>query len=193
MSLAFKSAFNSFRAKRAAQVLKAGGVVAYPTEAVWGLGCDPFNDAAVQRLLDLKQRDVAKGLILIAADIQQFSPFLSDLHSPLLQRLQQSWPSPVTWLVPDNGCAPQWIRGRFSTVALRVSSHPAVIDLCIAFGGPIVSSSANPQGLAESRTLFTLQRYFGGGIDAIMPGALGDRDKPSEIRDLLTNTVLRHA
>ena len=179
------------RVRCAANRIQQGGVVAYPTEAVWGLGCDPFNEDAVTRLLELKNRPVHKGLILVAADIAMLEPFLFHLNDIQRQRMKNTWPGPVTWLVPNNGLAPAWITGDFSGVALRVTAHPVAAGLSRAVRGPIVSTSCNPQGLAPASSAFEVNRYFGGELDAITNGAVGARAKPSEIRDLLTGEIVR--
>lgn len=179
------------RIRRIAEQLWQGAVIAYPTEAVWGLGCAPFDEQAVRRLLALKQRVPEKGLILVAADIEQFHPYLCGLQPELRQRLRASWPGPVTWLVPDNGYAPAWIRGQHRSVALRVSDHPLVAGLCRAYGGPLVSTSANPQGKPPALTGLSVRRYFSHRLDDISPGVVGKQARPSEIRDLLTGEVLR--
>lgn len=170
--------------------LRAGQVIAYPTEGVWGLGCDPHDPVAVERLLAIKRRPVAKGLILVAADIAQFEPYLTGLEANLRARLHASWPGPFTWLVPDNGYAPAWIRGHHSAVALRVSAHPLVAALCRAFGGPLVSTSANRSGRATPRHRWQVLRQLP-ELDYCLPGALGGAGQPSEIRDLLSNRVIR--
>lgn len=175
----------------AAKAMALGGVVAYPTEAVWGLGCNPFDDKAVDYLLDLKQRPVGKGLILIAATIQQLEPFIDHLDDLQRQRLKNTWPGPVTWLVPNNGVAPAWITGDFDTLALRVTDHPIAAGLCRAFRGPIVSTSANPQRRPPAKNTLRLRHYFGRDLDAITCGSVGKRDKPTEIRHLLTGDVVR--
>lgn len=180
------------RLRLAVQALQRGELIAYPTEAVWGLGCDPWNAGAVERLLELKQRDVAKGLILVAGDIAQVSPWLDALTGRQRSVLKASWPGPVTWLVPDHGIAPDWIRGEHDSVALRVSAHPLVQQLCLAFGRPVVSTSANPAGKPAARTAFAVRRYFGKAIGTLLPGETGGRTQPSEIRDLLTGRTLRH-
>src|SRR5690606_32756593 len=118
---------------------------ACPTEAVWGLGCDPWNGLAVDRLLALKQRPMKKGLILVAADISQFSELLYDLPEDWQATLKASWPGPNTWLVPHRGRLPGWITGQHASVALRVTDHPLLAELC-ALTGPLVSTSANPSG-----------------------------------------------
>ncbi|MFT6300262.1 MAG: L-threonylcarbamoyladenylate synthase, partial [Saprospiraceae bacterium] len=138
------SACSSAQIKAAAAVLNANGVIAYPTEAVWGLGCNPFSESAVERILGMKLRRRGMGLILIAKDIEQCFPFLTNLSSQELDRLQESWPGPQTWLVPNNNVAPSWITGDNNTLALRVTNHPVAAALCAEFDGPLVSTSANP-------------------------------------------------
>jgi len=175
----------------AAVVLRQGGVVAYPTEAVWGLGCDPFNSRAVQRLLLLKRRDPAKGVILIAASMQQLRPWLTGLEADKLAQLQASWPGPYTWLVKDNGYTPELIKGRHEKVALRVTDHPWVVALCEAFGGPLVSTSANLAGEPTLQTYDAVIQAFGDEVDAVLNGPLGGLEGPSRISDLDTGEVLR--
>lgn len=177
--------------RRIAQLLHGGAVIAYPTEAVWGLGCEPDDRAAVERILRIKGRPMHKGLILVAASIDQFAPYLTQISPLQRQALEASWPGPVTWLVPDGGVAPRWIRGEHSSVALRVSAHPVVAGLCRAFGGPLVSTSANRAGMREARDATTVRRQLGGEIDAVAPGRVGAAARPSEIRDLQTGLVLR--
>ncbi|HOY23433.1 MAG TPA: L-threonylcarbamoyladenylate synthase [Cellvibrio sp.] len=179
------------RVQYAAKQMWQGGVVAYPTEAVWGLGCNPFSEDAVMRLLEMKQRPVNKGLILLASDISLFEPFIYHLNDIQRQRIKKTWPGPVTWLVPNNGLAPKWITGDYTGVALRVTDHPVAAGLSKAFGAPIVSTSCNLQGREPARSGFDVHRYFGDELDAITSGAVGKRAKPSEIRDLMTGEVVR--
>ena len=119
----------SWRIRRVARVVREGGVIAYPTEAVWGLGCDPWNEVAVDRLLALKERPVHKGLILVADSIEQFGFLLDDLPERWIDRLASTWPGPNTWLVPHQNRLPEWIAGQHDTVALRVSDHPLLVQL----------------------------------------------------------------
>lgn len=171
--------------------LLAGGVVACPTEAVWGLSCDPDNPAAVARLLELKQRPVAKGLILVASDISQFNGLLVGLSEGERARLQLSWPGPSTWLIPHHGLVPPWICGDHESVAVRVTAHRGMAALCRAWGGPLVSTSANPGGSQAPRERFQVARYFGDALDAYLPGAVGGADRPSTIRDLRSDQIVR--
>ena len=180
-----------FQLKQAARMVNAGGVIAYPTEAVYGLGCHPLDADAVLRLLRLKQRPVDKGLILIAADLEQLLPYVQPLSPALHRRVAGTWPGPVTWLVPARPETPWWLRGAHDTIAVRVTAHPLAAALCRAAGTALVSTSANRAGQAPARTALRVQRVFGKGVDLIMHGALGGASKPSEIRDARTGKVLR--
>lgn len=182
---------NRFQIRRAARAVHAGGVIAYPTEGVWGLGCDPFDAQAVARVCELKQRDPGKGLILIAGAIEQIAPLLMDLSARELQIICAGWPGPLTWLVPHGSRVPDWITGGSSMVAVRVSAHPIVSALCREFGGPIVSTSANPSGRQPARTALQVRRYFAEQLDYILPGALGGQRGPTPIRDLRSGHLLR--
>lgn len=189
--------------KRAVQTLHAGGVIAYPTEAVWGLGCDPFNEQAVMRLLDLKQRPWHKGLILVVANTRQLGPLFDALPTEQQQRLQTPTAYPTTWLLPDpQHLVPQWVKGVHSPVAVRISQHPQVQQLCRAYDGMLVSTSANRSSQPAARSLPALRRSFNmarvgmtkqTALDFILPGALGGYEQPSEIRDLVTGEILRTA
>lgn len=180
----------SWRIQQVARVVRAGGVIAYPTEAVWGLGCDPWAADAVQRLLELKMRPMEKGLILVAAHIDQFDFLLEDLPERWLDRLAGTWPGPNTWLVPHRERLPEWITGQHDSVALRVSDHPLVARLC-ALTGPLVSTSANPAGRPAARSRLRVEQYFPGQLDAVLNGPLGGRRNPSTIRDVRSGEVIR--
>jgi L-threonylcarbamoyladenylate synthase len=178
--------------QKAVDALHAGGVIAYPTEAVWGLGCDPFDALAVDKILRLKQRPMEKGLIVVAANMQQIAPLLDELTAEERQVLATSWPGPHTWLLPDpHQYFPVWIRGSFSTVAVRVSAHPLVNELCLAHGGPLVSTSANPAALPPARSRLRVVRWFGRNLDYVLPGRLGGLAQPSTIRDLRSGQLFR--
>lgn len=174
----------------AVAALKRDGIIAYPTEAVYGLGCDPHNETAVLKLLALKQRDVNKGLLLIAADFQQIVHYLAPVTSSQLQAALDSWPGPFTWVFPATSHVPAWIRGNHDTVAVRVTAHPIAKQLCQLFG-PLVSTSANIQHQAPAMSAEQVQAIFPTGVDVIVPGELGGETKPTQIRDVITGKVLR--
>lgn len=183
--------YNSLAIGGATRVLNCGGIIAYPTEAVWGLGCNPFAGQAVKKILALKQRRSDMGLILIAADIKQISPFLSLLSAKQIGILENSWPGPQTWLVPNNHLAPPWVTGGRDTLALRVTRHPVAAALCHSFGGPLVSTSANPHGFAPAKNRLKLMLYFGSQLDYVVPGLLGDNANPTSIRHAITGETVR--
>ncbi|AHG19884.1 tRNA(ANN) t(6)A37 threonylcarbamoyladenosine modification protein [Chania multitudinisentens RB-25] len=172
--------------------LKNQQVVAYPTEAVFGLGCDPDSEQAVMALLDLKQRPWDKGLILIAADYSQLTPYIDDSVLGEQQRtvMFASWPGPVTWVVPAKPQTPRFLTGRFYSLAVRVSDHPLVQQLCRQFGKPLVSTSANLSGQEPCRTVAEVKLQFGESFP-VLAGNVGGRLNPSEIRDALTGEQIR--
>lgn len=183
----------SFQLRRAVAALRGGGVVAYPTEAVYGLGCDPLDGAAVTRLLALKGRPAAKGLILIGASLAQLAPFIEPLDPALGERVEATWPGPVTWVLPARPAVPYWLRGGHDTLAVRVTAHPMAAALCAAFGGALVSTSANRAGRPPARSPLAVRRAFDGEIETILHGPLGAGRRPTEIRDGHSGAVIRPA
>ncbi len=175
----------------AAAAIRAGGIVAYPTEGVWGLGCDPANRDAVERLIALKGRDVGKGLILLAAEEDQLAPWIEPFNPAMANRVRGSWPGPVTWIVPARPDCPAWLTGGRPTVAVRITAHPPARALCVAAGTALVSTSANPSGQPPLAGPGELRRAFGPALDAILEGPLGGLRGPTEIRDLQTGRILR--
>lgn len=177
--------------QQAAAALIRGGVIAYPTEGVWGLGCDPWNQEAVERLLELKGRPSSKGLILLASEPDQLLPYLKSLNPNQSEQLVASRGHFITWLVPHAGEIPGWIAGDSDRVAVRLTDHPVASYICAAFGGPIVSTSANPSGMPAALSIMEVRQYFGDLIDVIVPGALGNQNGASEIRDMESGALVR--
>jgi L-threonylcarbamoyladenylate synthase len=175
----------------AAACLRGGGVIAYPTEAVYGLGCDPANEAAVLRILALKQRPVDKGLILIASDIAQLHPYIEPRLFTEYAAAAASWPGPHTWLFPCRRGTPAWLTGAHDTLAVRVTAHAVAAALCRAFGGAIVSTSANPAAAEPARDPATVAGYFGEQVDMIIEGAVDTTARVSTIRDVRSGEQLR--
>ena len=177
----------------AVAALRDGGVIAYPTEAVWGLGCDPFDEAAVTRLLAIKRREVGKGLLLVAADVDQLDDLVDwDALEPARRdAVLASWPGANTWVLPASTRVPRWITGDHDGVAIRVSGHPLVAALCRSFGGALVSTSANAAGEAPARSEAGLAPSLRAAVDALLPGETGGLDRPTPIRDARSGAVLR--
>lgn len=173
----------------ARECLAKGAVLAYPTEAVYGLGCDPFNEAAVYRLLSLKNRRVEKGLILLIACWEQLDAMIAPLSESAMAAVRATWPGPVTWIFPSPKTLPSWITGEHQSIAVRMTAHPVAKALCL--NHPLVSTSANKSGLAPARSFDDLQAQFPVGLEGWVEGALGDDVLPSTIVDVLTGKVLR--
>lgn len=179
--------------EQAVAALKSEGVIAYATEAVFGLGCDPDSELAVQRLLDIKQRPVEKGLILIAAELGQLLDYidLSQLTAEQLARVEASWPGPFTWIMPAKPDTPSWLTGQFDTLAVRVTAHLQVQGLCRAFGKPLVSTSANLTGEEPARRMADIGELLASKLAYILPGEVGGQANPSEIKDARSGAIIR--
>jgi L-threonylcarbamoyladenylate synthase len=177
--------------RQGAQCLVEGGVIAYPTEAVYGLGCDPENESAVRRILHLKSRPEAAGLILIADRLERFAAYIDAVSAEQKQTALAAWPGPVTWLFPRARRVPDWLAGSHPTIALRITAHPVCRALCEAFGGAIVSTSANPSTQEPARSAAQVEAYVPSELCGIVEGELGSQSRPSEIRDLASGRVIR--
>lgn len=177
--------------RRATTALHAGGVIAYPTEAVFGLGCDPHNDTALARIIDIKGRAAHKGFILIAGALDQLLPYLAPVQPQWQTQFDVVWPGPVTMVVPCAPGASELLSGGRETLAVRVSDHPVVQQLCALFGGPIVSTSANFSGQEPCRDTASATQLFGSSIDVIVDGMVGTLDEPTRIVDVRSGQRLR--
>jgi L-threonylcarbamoyladenylate synthase len=171
--------------------LKQGKVIAHPTEAVFGLACDPENVNAVSRILQIKHRAMDKGFILIASSFEQLEPYVTYLQPDLLTRVFSTWPGPTTWLFPASDQVPFWVRGKYQTVAVRVTAHPTAKALCEKFERPLISTSCNKSGDPPARDVRTIQLTLSNTVDYVLEGELGGRLKPTTIRDALTGETIR--
>ncbi len=184
---------NDSAISKAVMMLKQGGVIAYPTESCYGLGCLPDNTEAVERILSIKQRSWEKGLILVADRFDRFTQYLSSVNPSDLELAQSTWPGPATWLFPaKKNCSPL-LTGQFDTLAIRVSAHPDVKLLCETLKSAIVSTSANVQGAPTLRAYNAVVAELGSQVNFVLPGNIGKEDRASEIRDLISNKVIRAA
>ncbi|MGE3919892.1 MAG: L-threonylcarbamoyladenylate synthase [Gammaproteobacteria bacterium] len=177
--------------EEAIKQLKAGGVIAYPTEAVYGLGSDPRNEEALKKILMLKKRSYEKGLIIIASSWPQLQDYVEPIPKDRLDLILKSWPGPYTWLFPVKSTVSPYLHGENTTIAVRVTAHPIARALCEAFQSPIVSTSANFEGQPPARNAEEVFKIFGQSIDYIVSGALGVLDKPTTICDALSGDIIR--
>jgi L-threonylcarbamoyladenylate synthase len=169
--------------------LRQGKILAYPTEAVYGLGCDPFNQQAVDKLLVLKQRNADKGFIVLIANWDQLAPLIAQVSDEILQVVSDTWPGPVTWVFPKSSRIPSSISGLHECIAIRMTAHPLARELCI--NGPIISTSANLSGCEPAHDLASLYGQFPFGVDVFLDGSLGGLSQPSQIYDALSRHRLR--
>jgi len=170
------------------QPFKKGAVIAYPTEAIYGLGCDPANRKAVKRLLEIKQRPISKGLILVAADFSQVKKYLK----PLSEAQEKfTSPSSTTYIFSARKSAPRWLTGDFDSLAIRISKHPMIRELCTKLDSAIVSTSANISGQPPAQTSEEVLEQLGDKIAVILRGNTGDSQKPSVIRDSISGQIIR--
>jgi L-threonylcarbamoyladenylate synthase len=175
----------------AVAALRQGGVIAYPTEAVYGLGCDPFDQAAVARLFELKQRPPTQGVLLIAADFAQVEKFIGAVPDAAVARARATWPGPQTWVFPRSAQTPAWLAGAHAGIALRVTAHPLAARLCAAFGGAIVSTSANRHGQPPARSAGDVRSAFDGELAYILEGPTGGLERPTPIRNAIDGEIIR--
>lgn len=202
---------------QAAQWLNTGKLLAYPTESVWGIGCDPFNQLAVKQLLAIKQRPIDKGMIVVTDSAARIEPLLESLSTEQRQTILDSWHISAnavaqqahTWLLPLSQSAsqtlavpiPSWISGAHNSVAVRVVAHPLIKQLCAQFVssfnpyGFIVSTSCNPSGQPPALSVEQAQAYFMNNEFseqvAYLQGDTLGYELPSQIHDALTGQVIR--
>jgi L-threonylcarbamoyladenylate synthase len=176
---------------RAARIIRAGGVIAYPTEAVFGLGCLPDDERAVTRVLAIKRRSWRKGLVLIGASLAQIERYAELPAEPRRSEILASWPGPATWTLRARRTAPPWITGGRDSVAVRVTAHPLARRLCERAGSALVSTSANVSTRPPHRRLLGLRHELGRWLDCVLAGELGGLAQPTVIRDGRTGQVLR--
>jgi len=179
--------------QQAVNVFFNGGVIAYPTEAVFGLGCDPDNEAALKRLLSIKQRSADKGLILLASDFSQLLPYIDQgaLSPTLKQQILSRWPDGITQVIKKNQSLSSLLSGQFDTIAVRLTSQPDVVALCNQVKRPIVSTSANLSGFVPASDWQSLDPLLVSKVDYVIKGKTLGFEQPSTIIDAVTGEQFR--
>lgn len=177
----------------AVAAIKLGQIIAYPTEGVYGLGCDPFNEAAVRQLCALKQRPLSKGLILVASQWLHVHALIDTKRTPshVITQLEQHWPDATTYLLPANTKVPHWVRGDHTQVAIRLSQHDSIQQLCNRLNHPLVSTSANLSGSPTLQTAAAISQQFESAIAGVLSGRLGGNVNPSSIVDAVSGQLIR--
>lgn len=179
-----------FKIRQAIKHVEQGQVIAYPTEAIYGLGCNPLDEEAVLHLLSIKKRSIEKGLILIASSLDQLKPYLQ-LNAEIIAKVQATWPGAVTWIIPAQPWVPQWLTGSHSSLAVRVSNHPVVKKLCEQNEGPLVSTSANTSTKPPATKAWQISDKLQSTDLFIVPGQVGNLTQATPIYDVLSQQQLR--
>jgi L-threonylcarbamoyladenylate synthase len=183
--------FNIEEVEDAAALLRDGGVLAYPTEGVYGLGCDPDNRVAFEKIFAMKRRPPEQGVLLIAADLEHVRDWIGEAPESAFARANAIWPGAHTFIFPRSPRVPEWVAGGHAGIALRVTAHAPSAALCRAFGGPIVSTSANRHGEPPARSAADIRAIFGDEPDGVLDAPLGGLDKPTPITDAVTGAIIR--
>lgn len=184
---------NSFTT--AAGIIHQGGVIAYPTEACFGLGCHPENKQAIERIRELKSRSMEQGFILVSDALERLLGYLDwdALDRARQDEIRANWPGPVTWLIPGSeGVGPE-LTGSHDTLAVRVSAFASVRELCSRAASPLVSTSANLRGQPPLTSAAEVASVFGERIDYIIDLPVEGLENPSRIVDARTGKTIRAA
>lgn len=175
---------------RAVKILREGGVIAHATEGVWGLACDPWNEIAVNRILEIKQRSIQQGLIVIGSEPSMFQEELDSVSPKMRNKVIVSWPGHVTWVLPTRRF-PNWVTGHRASIAARIPDHEQTRTLARLFGKPIISTSANVSGKEPATTMKKVFLEFASAVDLVVPGEIGSVVGPSRILDAVTENTIR--
>lgn len=176
----------------AAEVILQGGIVAYPTESCFGLGCDYRNLPAIKRILNIKRRHRDKGLIVVSDHFSRVLPLIESIPNDMRDSICKSWPGPNTWLIPAKKSVSPWLKGKHDSLAVRISRHRGVRELCRLVAVPLVSTSANRSGKSLIRNYEQVKAEFVEDVDYIINDSIGYQLKPSVIRDAVTGAIIRH-
>ncbi|HEC13938.1 MAG TPA: Sua5/YciO/YrdC/YwlC family protein [Acidiferrobacteraceae bacterium] len=179
--------------EQAARVLRAGGIVAYPAESCFGLGCDPRNPRSLRNLARLKGRPWKMGMLLITDRRERLTRYVDWPNTPHQQQIHNSWPGPVSWALPARQGVSHWLTGNHSNIVVRVTAHPHARALCQQMASALISTSANRHGRPAARSAAMVEREFGDQIDYILTGRIGAMTRPSEIRDAISGDIIRSA
>jgi len=182
---------SGFQLRIAKHALEKGEVVAYATDTVLGLGCDPENEAAIEKLLCIKNRAPDKGLILVAGNIEQLHPWVDFTQANNVQNILDSWPGSETWVLPAQIGVSSLITGDHRGIAVRVSASKTIQQLCGAFGGVFVSTSANRSGRPVAKTMMQCRKSFHSQVQCYLQSDEEQSQLPSRIRDGITGEVIR--
>lgn len=181
---------NQTQLKKALQALQNGDLIGYPTESVYGFGTDPFNEKAIAQLQSLKARPKESAFLMIASNFEQVKKYIGCDDATILKKITSASERPTTWVCPASDLVPEFLWGPNQTIAIRITNFPLCVELCNAFGGPIISTSANFKGQNPAKTYAEMQK-FSDKLAYIIDAPCGTATRPSTIIDLITDKVYR--
>ncbi|MCV2506098.1 MAG: Sua5/YciO/YrdC/YwlC family protein [Candidatus Lightella neohaematopini] len=186
------NSFNINEINKIVLALKDKKIIAYPTESVFGLGCDPDYEIVVKKILILKNRPIEKGLILVASNYEQIKKYIDEtkITIDIKKRLFSSWPGPISWALPANSNVPVWLTGKYDKLVVRISNFLPIRLICQKFGKAIISTSANVSQQLPARTVDEVYKLFGSKV-VIMNDIVGKLPCPTKICDAISNTIIR--
>lgn len=156
--------------ERAVRVIRAGGMVAFPTETYYGLAVDPFNREALSRLFAVKRRPPDKPILNLVHDRSLLALMVRRVPEPYERLISAFWPGPLTLIFEAREEVPVVLTGYSGTVGIRISSHPVASRLAAAYGGPISATSANLSGLAAAVSAGEVTDQLGPDVDLVLDG-----------------------
>lgn len=186
-----------WRIRQIAYRIQQGALIAYPTDTIWGLGCHPLSQQTILRLQQLKKRPAGKGIILLSSNIDFCRRYIDEnIFSKYHDRLSIAQPSPVTWVVKAGQKCPNWLTGKNTTIAIRITDKPLINLLCNSLKSPLTSTSANFSGRPACRNSMLVHKYFHHRADYILQdiephSATTAQPRASQIRDIQTNKIFR--
>ena len=169
--------------KKAATILKNGGIIVYPAETVYGIGCDPLNEEACMRIQLLKKREEPKTMLLLAYSLEQVEEMTGPLNEISRKLAQKFWPGPLTVIIKPRTTLPEHLTGYSGGVAFRVTSHPVASVLAREFAGPVISTSANTSGQPPVLTYENALKEFGNKVDMVIESRHDLSGIPSTVVD----------
>ncbi len=181
---------NHWQNNLAVKLLKRGGIIAYPTESVYGLGCDATNLNAIAQLLSIKNRPQAKGLIILVSHIEQAFEFIAPLNQQQIETIKQPNIRATTWLLNKSSHLSPLLVGKHDKIAVRVTSNPVAKNLCQLLNKPLVSTSCNLSSKPASSHVSIVRNQMKMKLNLILSGSCGGQ-LPSRIVDLQSSRIIR--
>ena len=173
-----------------ADCISSGGVVVYPTETVYGLGADPFNPSALNRVFSIKGREQSKSLILLLPDQNVLYRLVKKIPDDAHRLIEALWPGPLTLVLRGREDLPAPLLGPDNTIAVRISDSPVCADLLSFMGNPITSTSANPSGCPPVESAPEAHLQFGEEVDLILDGGAVSDSRPSTLVRITDRTEI---